>query len=341
VLDETTEKLAEGERQRERMKLDHQKQLDESQRQKHKLEEQVLTLEKKLKDTQAELRELRQEHQLSRSSLKDRPGDGNTSNQEPAAKSHNKDRSPAAENEKLPRKKVARKRATEQAMMGEKSTFSITPFLNKTKDAASESTGFGLTLDDVLAQVENDNPSPLPLAAKSDTQSTLALDTELTASTPLRPREKLKLKSLETQSKAKIKEATASEFSTSKLAVLNEDIEDEKSEDAKDVEILKTLDSKETAPHKRIKLHETTVADRGPEVEHKKRRRKLISKANTTSTIIEEDETGEGSQPMEAQPGRARKLKSTLGNAFNSGSTDKPFSPLKRHKRGVNASFLA
>ncbi|KAM0246698.1 hypothetical protein ACHAQJ_010134 [Trichoderma viride] len=345
MLDETTERIAEGERQRERMKLDHQKQLDESQRQKHKLEEQVLTLEKELKDTQTELRDLRQGLQASQSSLKDRPGDGNTSNQEPTAKSHIKDRSSAAEKEKLSRKTAARKRAMEQAMMGEKSTFSITPFLNKTKDytldATSEATGLGLTLDDVLAQVENDNPSPLQITNKSGTQSTAALDIELTASTPLRPREKSRPKSLETQSKSKTKETTMSEFPTPKLGVLSQDTGGKKSEDTKDEEILKALDSKEAAPHKRIKLHETTVADRGSEFEHKKRRRKLLSKANTTSTIIEEDETGETAQPMEAQPGRARKIKSTLGNAFNSGSTDKPFSPLKRHKRGVNASFLA
>ncbi|KAL7788173.1 hypothetical protein V8C37DRAFT_411741 [Trichoderma ceciliae] len=343
-LDETTEKMAQGERQRERMKLDHQKELDESQRQKQNLEGQVSTLEKKLKDSQTQLRNIQQGLQGSRSSLKNKSEDGSTSNQELTARTHNKGQSPAAGKERLPHKKAARKRATEQAIMGEKSTFSITPFLNRTKDytldTAGETTGLGLTLDEVLAQVESDNPSPLGIANKSDTQFTVAPDVEWTASTPLNPREKLRLKSPEARSKSKSKGGTMAEFLTSKLAVPNQDIGNETIEDRKDGEISKPLHSKETVPLKRIKTHDTTIADRGSEFEHKKRKRKLLSKTNT-NTIIEEDETGEGAQPMETQPGRTRKLKSSLGNTFNSQSTDNTFSPLKRHRRGVNASFLA
>lgn len=330
-LDKTTEQIAEGERQRERMEVEYQKKLDESQRQKVKLEAQVSTFEKKLKDSQKELREVREALQASRSQLKENKSeDGNTFNKEPTAR-HKIEQSPTAEKERLPHKKTARKRAAELAMIGEKSTFSITPLLNRTKDldTAGETTGLGLALDEVLAQTEHDIPSPIQMASKPNTQSTTASNVELAASASAKPQEKAKLKSLGGQLKSKRKGLDSDESSASKFAVTNQDIEKLISEDTEE---------KETAPHRRIKLHETSVSDRGSEFEQKKRKRKLLSK--TTNTIIEEDETGDVVPPMETQPGRARKLKSTAGNALNSGSTEKPFSPLKRHRRGVNASFL-
>lgn len=333
ALDKITERIAEEERHCEKMKLNHQKQLDVTKRQNNKLEEQVLALEKKLKDAQTELRELRQ---ASHSGFKDRPGDGNMSSQDAATKSQNRDQSPPAEKETIPRKRVARKRAAEQAKMGEKSTFSITPLLNKIK-GTSEATGRrSLTFDDILLQ-EGDDPSPLRVTKKTETRSTAAPVTRLVASTPLRPRGKLGSKPPEAQPKPKATEAASDEVPTAKPAAPSQDTRDEELEDAKAEGMLKAVDSKETALHKRIKLHESTTTDHGVEFEQKKRRRKLINKANT---IVEEDETGEGAQPIEAQPSRARKLKSAVGSAFSSGSAPKPFSPLKRHKRGMNASFL-
>lgn len=334
MLDKSTERLTEEERHRERMKLNHQKQLYESERQNNKLEGKLSTLEKKLKDAQTELRELRQ---ASHSGLKDRSGDGLDSTQDVTTKSHDRDQSPPAEKEKMPRKRVARKRTTEQAKIGEKSTFSITPLLNKIKGTGGTTGRPSLTFDDILLQ-EGDDPSPLRATKKTETRSKATPATGLVASTPLRPREKLGSKPSETQSQPKATEATPVEVPTAKPAAPSQDTGDEKPEDTKGEGTSKAADSKETALHKRIKLHEsTTTTDRGVDLEQKKRRRKLINKANT---IIEEDETGEVAQPTEAQPGRTRKLKSAAGSAFNSGSVSKPFSPLKRHKRGMNASFL-
>ncbi|KAL7926701.1 hypothetical protein ACQKWADRAFT_281113 [Trichoderma austrokoningii] len=334
MLEQSTERTSEEERHREKMKLNHQKQLDESKRQNKKLEEQVSTLEKKIKDAQAELRELRQ---ASHSGLKDRQGDGDISNQDVATKSHDRDQSPPAEKEKMPRKRVARKRATEQAKIGEKSTFSITPLLNKIKGTGETTGRRSLTFDDILLQ-EGDDDSPLRVAKKPETRTAAAPATRLVAATPLRPRGKLGSKPSETQSQPKATEATTDKVPVAKPAAPSQDTGDEELEDAGGEGASKAADSKETALHKRIKLHEsTTTTDRGVDFEQKKRRRKLINKANT---IIEEDETGEGGQPAEAQPSRARKLKSATGSAFNSGSASKPFSPLKRHKRGMNASFL-
>lgn len=331
MLDKTTEQIAEEERQRAKIKLNHQKQLDESKRKNNKLEEQVLALEKKLKDAQTELRELQQ---ASHSGLKDRPGDGDIFNQDAATKSHIRDQSPPAEKEKIPRKRIARKRASEQAKIGEKSTFSITPLLNKIKGGATGRRS--LTFDDILT-LEGDDPSPLRAAKKTETRSRAAPVTGLVASTPLRPREKPGSKPSEMHPKPKATETISDEVSTAKPAAPSQDTGDENPKDTKGEGMLKAADSKETSLHKRIKLHESTTTDRGAGFEQKKRRRKLINKANT---IIEEDEAGEGAQPTEAQPGRARKLKSAAGSAFNSGSAPKPFSPLKRHKRGMNASFL-
>ncbi|KAL6854659.1 hypothetical protein J3F83DRAFT_754373 [Trichoderma novae-zelandiae] len=326
ALEKATEELIEEKKQRKSMESDHQEALEKSERQKHKLEGKISTLEKKLKESQKELQGVRKDLEASRASLQeDGPEDGTTIHTQGAtAGPRTKDQSPTAEKERLPRKHTARKRATEQARMGEKSTFSITPLLNKTidntLDAAKESNGLTLPLDDVLAQDENDDPSPLRMANKSEALPTLTLDVEEGTTTPLRPREKLK-------AKAKKKATTE-----------DEDPAQAKPEDTKDEEVPTATRSKEAATSKRIKLHETAVADPGPELEHRKRRRKLLNKTNT---ILEEDETEEGAQATDAQHSRARKLKSSGAPAFSLQSTGKPFSPLKRHRRGVNASFLA
>ncbi|KAL7929084.1 hypothetical protein V8C35DRAFT_316566 [Trichoderma chlorosporum] len=326
ALDKVTEKLAEEERQRESIKSKHRKELEKSETQNHKLEQKISTLEKKLKDSQKELRDVRKELKASQPTLKgDEPEDEDTAHdQEETAKSRGKDQSPTTQKERLSRRS---KRATERAMMGEKSTFSITPFLDKTKD---ETNGL-LTLDDALAQAEDDNASPLVMANKSDARTAIVLNVEQVTSTPLRPREKLK---------SKRKDAVeVDEEHLSKLTASVRKIGRAKPEDKQDEEMLEDPDSKETAPSKRIKLNETTMADPGSVFEHKKRKRKLLNKTN--DIILEEDETGEGAQPMDTQPSRTRRVKSSVTSAFNSRSGTKPFSPLKRHKRGVNASFLA
>ncbi|UKZ79278.1 hypothetical protein TrVFT333_007028 [Trichoderma virens FT-333] len=250
ALDKITEKLAQEERQRETIKSKHRKELEESEDQNHKLEGRISTLEKKLKDSQKELRDVRKQLKASQSSSKgDEPEDENAArSQEETAKPRAKDQSPT-QKERLTRKS---KRATEQAIMGEKSTFSITPFLNKSKDAtlniANETNGLGLSLDDVLAQEGDDNASPLVMAKKSDAQPIIAPDAEQDTVTPLRPREKL-------ASKRKAAAAAATEAEDedhmTKLTASVRKIGRAKPEDTKDEEASEALDSKEAASAKR------------------------------------------------------------------------------------------
>lgn len=341
ALDKVTEKLAEEERQREKIKSNHRKELEESERQNDKLEQRISKLEKKLKDSQKELRDVRKELKAPQpSSKEDESEGGNTSNnQEATAKARAKDQS-LTNKERLSRRN---KRTIEQAAVGEKSTFSITPLLNKIKDTtAKETNGLGLTLDDVLAQPGADDASPLVMANKSsDAKPIIAPDAELETTTPLRPREKLKSKKKAT---AAATTATATitaedEDHLSKLTASVRKIARVRSEDPKDEETSKDVDSDDTAPPKRKTLHETAATDPSSVFEHKKRKRKLLNKTN--DIILEEDETVEGVPPVETPAGRPRRIKSSATSAFNSQTGTKPFSPLKRHKRGVNASFLA
>ncbi|KAL6690251.1 hypothetical protein J3F84DRAFT_390137 [Trichoderma pleuroticola] len=338
ALDKVTEKLAEEERQRESTKSNHRKQLEESERQNDKLEQKISKLEKKLKDSQKELRDVRKELKAPQpSSKEDESEGGNTSNNQEATTK------PRAKEERLSRRN---KRTIEQAAVGEKSAFSITPFLNKTKDTtAKETNGLGLTLDDVLAQPGVDDASPLVMANKSsDAKPIIAPDAELETTTPLRPREKLKSKKKATTATTTATAATATitaedEDHLSKLTASVRKIARVRSEDPKDEETSKDVDSDDTAPSKRKKPHDTATTDPGSVFEHKKRKRKLLNKTN--DIILEEDETGEGVQPVETPAGRPRRMKASATSAFNSQTGTKPFSPLKRHKRGVNASFLA
>lgn len=342
ALDKVTEKLAEEERQRENIKSNHRKELEESERQNDKLEQRISKLEKKLKDSQKELRDVRKELKAPQpSSKEDESEGGNTSNnQEATTKARAKDQS-LTNKERLSRRN---KRTIEQAAVGEKSTFSITPLLNKIKDTTTKETnGLGLTLDDVLAQPGADDASPLVMANKSsDAKPIIAPDAELETTTPLRPREKLKSKKKATTTAAT---ATATitaedEDHLSKLTASVRKIARVRSEDPKDEETSKDVDSDDTAPPKRKTLHETATTDPSSVLEHKKRKRKLLNKTN--DIILEEDETVGGVPPVETPPaGRPRRIKSSATSAFNSQTGTKPFSPLKRHKRGVNASFLA
>ncbi|PTB67213.1 hypothetical protein BBK36DRAFT_1168707 [Trichoderma citrinoviride] len=301
ALKKATEELNEEKKHRKSMESDHLEEMEKSERQKHRLEGKISTLEKKLKESQKELQDLRKDIEASRSSVKeDGPDDGTTIHTQGATA----EQPPAAEKERLTRRHASRKRVLEQAKMGEKSTFSITPLLNKTADgildAVKEGNALTLPLDDVLAQDEND-PSPRRMANKSEALPTATLDVGEETTTPLRPREKL-------NPKAK-KKAVAADGD--KVQVNSEDKKDEAAPNA--------TRSKETAPSKRIKLHEPAIAEPPPppEGEQRKRRRKLLNKTNT---ILEEDETEEGAQSMEAQPGRARKLKSSGTTAFSSQS---------------------
>lgn len=337
ALEKVTKKLAEEERQRESTKSNHRKQLEESERQNDKLEQRISKLEKKLKDSQKELRDVRKELKAPQpSSKEDESEGGNTSNNQEATTK------PRAKEERLSRRN---KRTIEQAAVGEKSAFSITPFLNKTKDTtAKENNGLGLTLDDVLAQPGVDDASPLVMANKSsDAKPIIAPDAELETTTPLRPREKLK-------SKKKANTTTAATTATATITAEDEDhlskltasvrkIARVRSEDTKEEETSKDVDSDDTAPSKRKKPHESATTEPGSVFEHKKRKRKLVNKTN--DIILEEDETGEGIQPVETPAGRPRRMKASATGVFNSQTGTKPFSPLKRHKRGVNASFLA
>lgn len=342
ALDQVTEKLAEEERQRENIKSNHRKELEESERQNDKLEQRISKLEKKLKDSQKELRDVRKELKAPQpSSKEDESEGGNTSNnQEATTKARAKDQS-LTNKERLSRRN---KRTIEQTAVGEKSTFSITPLLNKIKDTTTKETNsLGLTLDDVLAQPGADDASPLVIANKSsDAKPIIAPDAELETTTPLRPREKLKSKKKATTTAAT---ATATitaedEDHLSKLTASVRKIARVRSEDPKDEETSKDVDSDDTAPPKRKTLHETATTDPSSVLEHKKRKRKLLNKTN--DIILEEDETVGGVPPVETPPaGRPRRIKSSATSAFNAQTGTKPFSPLKRHKRGVNASFLA
>ncbi|KAL6808285.1 hypothetical protein J3E69DRAFT_351695 [Trichoderma sp. SZMC 28015] len=343
ALDKITEKLAEEERQRENLKSNHRKELEESERQNDKLEQRISKLEKKLKDSQKELRDVRKELKAPQpSSKEDESEGGNTSNnQEATGKPRGKDQSSTTQKERLSRRT---KRTIEQAAVGEKSTFSITPLLNKIKDTTTKETnGLGLTLDDVLAQPGADDASPLVMANKSsDAKPIIAPDAELETTTPLRPREKLKSKKKATTTTATAPATITAEDEDhlSKLTASVRKIARVRSEDPKDEETSKDVDSDDTAPPKRKTLHETATTDPSSVLEHKKRKRKLLNKTN--DIILEEDETVGGVPPVETPPaGRPRRIKSSATSAFNSQTGTKPFSPLKRHKRGVNASFLA
>ncbi|KAH9892242.1 hypothetical protein F4778DRAFT_749870 [Xylariomycetidae sp. FL2044] len=253
-------------------------------------------------------------------------------------------------------RRAFKKRAVEPTLVGEKSTFSITPFLNRTKNVIDET-------PNSLEETSNDSVTGLQQVSEMvEATSTIPFDAteapevEATAAVPLekenpKPQPKTRgrpKKALGEAPSAKKNALPAAKKTLKAKNSLEKVIEETASEGQENMPKAKEPVAEKTTTVKfnfTLPQDENSANSSGLNGEQpKKKKRKVLG---STKTLFDEDEGEEppARKPAKTQLGGAKKRvvsKAPLGgikrNAFAGAAS---FSPLKRDRRGVGASFLA
>ncbi|KPM44610.1 hypothetical protein AK830_g1943 [Neonectria ditissima] len=356
----------------EKVKKEHERDLREAQGQSERLEERVSTIKLKFKNVQSELKDAREEAERCRAELEaarkaprkasDQPKKTVTMKPPPSRKRRVNEMSLEDISIGTPgpdetiNKRASKKRGAEYALVGEKSTFSITPFLNRTKNLSDESidlpspTNKPIGVPEIVPEedrneeeaVEATIPSPEPQEPEEESPEAALVEVE-TKKAPApkpqkqrgRPRKALDdaptLKKNMPSSAAQKKQTLQGH---SKLEKVTEEAEEEE-QDTGSVKRAKKV------PELKVKDIEARPGTSILEADGKKKKRKMLGGSN--KTLFEDDEVEMLPKPvkaLKAQLGAGRRLKAPLGGAA-SAFGGRTFSPLKRDRRGVNASFLA
>ncbi|KAI0868940.1 hypothetical protein GGS24DRAFT_184533 [Hypoxylon argillaceum] len=262
---------------------------------------------------------------------------------------------PSAEDAKKARRTM-KKTVFEPTVVGEKSAFSITPFLNRTKNTSmsdeAEAEDEGVLEDSILgpqsgSQLSKPAPSgtvddSTTTSIETDPATTTAIETEEPAVAPkIRGRSKKILGDAPSAKKNAITKKAPKKIlkSKSSLEVVSEAAEPGQRED--DTEARETEPAEKTTTVKfnlAPSQDESTESALNGEIPKKKKRKVLGS----TKTLFDEDD---GAAPATRKPAKvqlgAKRTKAPLGAQKNAFAGTVSFSPLKRDRRGVGASFLA
>ncbi|KAK8056470.1 hypothetical protein PG993_001697 [Apiospora rasikravindrae] len=374
-LEDTEKTLAAEQKQKEKLRHQSQESLTEAEARNDALEKKLEKMRTKTRDIQEQLKQCQSD---LRKAQKAKP----TLSEEIAAKTTGRHAfkkrkghdigsdeisqiSIATPNaDEKPRKGPKKRFVPEPSLVGEKSTFSITPFLNRGK-TGMDSTG---DLDDddelgdtsIIPQQFANNPGARTASvlvpdedesAHSSAEPTEAAPAEAQEPQPAvksrgRPKKALAdAPSARKNSQPRAKTALKKGSKAAKLAQVAEESEAPGSQEkVADTAAEKTQSGKVnfTMPED-ADASSTNVSKGGePKEEPKKKKRKVLG---STKTLFDEEEGEEedGDAPVKAPKA---KLKGVLKgkrqppgvrNAF----AGKSFSPLKRERRGVGASFLA
>lgn len=249
-------------------------------------------------------------------------------------------------------RRALKKRGLEPTLVGEKSMFSITPFLNRTKSIMEDTprTEEGASNDSVTAPLESEAAEPTATTA-AGTATEVVEGHETDSSAPAedeKPKRGLKSRgrpkkvlgeapSAKKNAQALPKKALKTKSSLDKVVeVTKNDNLENKHEAAvgQPVERTTTVKFNFNLPQ------DETISDSKAD-QPKKKKRKILG---STKTLFDEEE-GEAPparKPAKVQLGGAKRAlgKVALGpkNAFAGAPT---FSPLKKDRKGVGASFMA
>ncbi|PNY26926.1 Uncharacterized protein TCAP_03146 [Tolypocladium capitatum] len=370
-LEKAEQKLAADKKEREKARKENERALAEAQAVSERLDERVESLKAKYKTAQGELKETRAQLETLQAELEKCKKTASQSIKEPAKKSatmesglNRKRRAQEMSfgditiqtpgNGETPSKRpVAKKRGTEKAAVGEKSAFSITPFLNRTKNPSDESLeawahdlsdaagpdstfagkGDSTAPSEVVPEPETQEPvpetAPEEPAPKAKAKTKAKTKTETAPKTAPRPHDRLRAKALAEATPAQTNKAISKAASTTSLQSKTMEMAAEVSVTADQENVTVTASRKAPA-----------IQPKAAEGEVKKKRRKLLGAAN--QTLFDDDEgeaASKPAKPAEVAPGK--RVRTQLGGGVRNAFAGSSFSPLKRARRGVNASFLA
>ncbi|KAF5022214.1 hypothetical protein F66182_5729 [Fusarium sp. NRRL 66182] len=364
--DEVKEQLDEAKRELEMLKKEHGRELREARGECDRLEGRVEDTKSKLKKTQTDLKDTRAELELCRAELEEArkaaPPNNKASKKSVTMKAQPPGKRRIQESsledisigtpgpDEATFRRPSKKRDAERALVGEKSTFSITPFLNRAKNLSENMSDelselhspTGKTVDvsepvvpqeDEEAEEAGDSLSiePIEEAVESDGQAgsnAVTIEESAPVSKGQKPRGRQRKildeapttkKNMPVQTKRKAKATKAS----SKLDVVSEEAD---------------TGGVEAEPAEKPKKTSRPLFEANEGLDGRKKKRKVLGGGNRT-LFDDDDEAETVPKPAKIQMGPGRRLKAPLGgasNAFGGAS----FSPLKKDRRGVGASFL-
>ncbi|KAK8138812.1 hypothetical protein PG984_002192 [Apiospora sp. TS-2023a] len=375
-LEDVEKKLAAEQKQKEKIRHQSQESLTEA-------EARNDALEKKLEKMRTKTREVQEQLKQCQSDLRKAQKSKSTVSEEIAAKTAGrqaafKRRKPldiandeisqisiaTPNGDEKPRKGVKKRFVPEPSMVGEKSTFSITPFLNRGKAGMDSTAGLDDDDDDelgdtsIIPQQFANNPgarAPSKEISIEDDSVHLSPDpaeaAEAASAEPEEPQVAVKSRgrpkkaladapSARKNSQPRPKTTLKKSAKVAKLAQVAEEGEvsggqeneaDAAADKAKAGKVNFTEPEDASAPSAKISKGEE------PKEEPKKKKRKVLG---STKTLFDEDGEEEPEKAPTAQLKGVLKGKRQppgVRNAF----AGKSFSPLKRDRRGVAASFLA
>lgn len=367
-VDELEKKLVAEKKDKDRVRKEGERALSEATAQHEVFEERLGTMKAKLREARDELKRCHAELAEARSSSMVSTDVSERTVTLPAARKQLKKRrpeeatevtipTPHAEEHKV--KRAFKKRGLDFAGVGEKSTFSITPFLNRTK-----------ALDDSTEDVEADESyvpepkgvGPSPVGAEEPSQSDVDAEAEAAPEPAVKP---AKARGRPRKVLGEISTANATKRQRAKIDGRTKDpkqdsiegkVDEEGVQDAENIAPSPATEKEEVATEKAMPAKKVPIRKLKPsakqfaedaaaaaEPEPKKKKRKFLGGPNRT--LFDDDEGDVPAKPLPAGKvalGGARKLGAggALGvkrDAF----AGKAFSPLKRDRRGVHASFLA
>lgn len=239
------------------------------------------------------------------------------------------------------KKRLSKKKAFDPSTLG-KSDFSITPFLNKTINISDESMKVGgdeATRTIPTLQLRSGEDATTTAEVEPAATEAMSGEDAPAASKPeeKKPRAKPKTKALSDAPLSKKNVAARSsklsitESSLEQVAEVPEEGDEEQENRSIESTGAKSMEGKAEPP---------AAAFNNAEAEPKKKKRKLLGASNKPS-LFDEDE---GERVVTKKPPKASlggpKAKVMMGGARNA-FAGASFSPLKRDRRGVGASFLA
>ena len=350
-------KLAQEKRDRDKVRKEHEKAIAEANTRNERLEERISTMKDKIKGLQSELKEARADAEHQRAGADSMRQAGlKVKKPVPVAQPNRKravEESSFGDitvntpgNEGQAERRPAKKRGLDHAPMGEKSTFSVTPFLNRNRSMTN------------VEQVEPSpapQPSPEPEAVEptieqQEPEEELIAEAELEGEPEPEPglqpvKKKPSGQSIAQKVRGRPKSKPLGETSPAKKNAGKRGPAKAAKPAPDETEQAEVMDQENSpkAKSKSLKQNAPSLvlnpAKRGPTADAGgKKRRKLLG-ANST---LFDDEDGEA-PPVSTtiNPSQAGKRKRAPLGAFGAGAFGgASFSPLKRDRRGVGASFL-
>ncbi|EEU45365.1 uncharacterized protein NECHADRAFT_104389 [Fusarium vanettenii 77-13-4] len=367
--DQWKDQFEEAKRELEKTKKEHSRELREVRGEVERLEGLLEETRSKRKHAQTDLKNTRAELEACRAELEaarkaaqsNKPTKKTVTVKEPGRKRRAQEMSledisigtPGPDEATL--KRPFNKRGAEHALVGEKSTFSITPFLNRTKNFSDElseiqsPTGNAPQASEPIVDPDEDaeeEVEPAQIEPAKDTMDLgghagVASDAEDVPAAKARkargrPRKALDdapttKKNMPVTARGKAKAAKPA----SKLEIVMEEAEAGEQEN-KIVQMPKKVPELKSKVAESLFKHSNAA---GLDADGRKKKRKILGGSNKT-LFDEEDGETTVPRPAKIQLAPGRRLKAPLGGASSAfgGAT---FSPLKRDRRGVSASFLA